>query len=200
MLSFIRCLYIRKWGYTGIHAEHHDISVENGFDSEHRPTWCPASHVRCNVQVSYMASSLLMTEKQVWLTINCLYKWADDSVFRFPAQKTVCVAFTTRRGTFAERWLLLYGNTVPVCDKHKFLGMIFDKKLSFVPHMNYIKKCSNLLNVLSHRFWEADKYTLLHYESIWLATGVFRALSVISLYAMSGHLRDREAFSMWRLL
>ena len=42
----------------------------------------------------------------------------------------------------------------------KFLGVLFDRKLSFIPHIKYLKaKCLNTLNllkVLSHTDWGAD--------------------------------------------
>ena len=51
-------------------------------------------------------------------------------------------------------------------EESKFLGVIFDRKLSFIPHIRYLKaKCSralNLLKVLSHTSWGADRFTLLH--------------------------------------
>jgi hypothetical protein len=53
----------------------------------------------------------------------------------------------------------------------KFLGVIFDSKLSFLPHIKYLKaNCQNSLNVLkiiSHSDWGADKTTLLRlYRSL----------------------------------
>ena len=53
----------------------------------------------------------------------------------------------------------------------KFLGLIFDKKLSFVPHLQYLrKKCMkalNLLRVVAHSRWGSDENTLLHlYRSL----------------------------------
>ena len=29
---------------------------------------------------------------------------------------------------------------IPVIDQYKFFGIIFDKKLSFIPHIQYFKK------------------------------------------------------------
>ena len=56
-------------------------------------------------------------------------------------------------------------------EESKFLGVIFDRKLSFIPHIRYFKaKCFralNLLKVLSHTSWGADRFTLLHlYRSL----------------------------------
>ena len=54
---------------------------------------------------------------------------------------------------------------IPVVDQYKFLGIIFDKKLSFIPHIQYLKeKCSKtlkLLRVIAHKDWGADPQTLL---------------------------------------
>ena len=49
--------------------------------------------------------------------------------------------------------------------------LIFDKKLSFIPHIKYLKakclKSLNMLKVLSHTTWGADRTTLLQlYQSL----------------------------------
>jgi len=51
------------------------------------------------------------------------------------------------------------------------LGIIFDKNLSFLPHLRYLKdqctKALNLLRVVTHTSWGADQQTLLHlYRSL----------------------------------
>ena len=51
------------------------------------------------------------------------------------------------------------------------MGIIFDRKLSFLPHLRYLKnKCAkalNLLRVVAHTSWGADQQTLLHlYRSL----------------------------------
>ena len=50
-----------------------------------------------------------------------------------------------------------------VVDQYKFLGVIFDRKLSFIPHINYfIAKCHKglqLLSVVAHTDWGADEST-----------------------------------------
>ena len=61
--------------------------------------------------------------------------------------------------------LHLYGSPIPVVEESKFLGILFDRKLSFIPHIKYLKakclKALNLLKVLSHTSWGADRTTLL---------------------------------------
>ena len=54
---------------------------------------------------------------------------------------------------------------IPVVDQYKFLGVIFDKKLTFIPHIKYLKnKCTRaqqLLRVVAHTEWGTDQQTLL---------------------------------------
>ena len=54
---------------------------------------------------------------------------------------------------------------IPLVKEVRFLGIIFDPKLSFIPHINMLKnKCKNILNLLkvvSHHDWGADRLTLL---------------------------------------
>ena len=54
----------------------------------------------------------------------------------------------------------IYGSPIPVVEESKFLGILFDRKLSFIPHIKYLKakclKALNLLKVLSHTSWGAD--------------------------------------------
>ena len=59
----------------------------------------------------------------------------------------------------------MYESLIPVVDDFKFLGLIFDRKLSFIPHIKYLKanclKAFNLLKYLSHTNWGADRTVLL---------------------------------------
>ena len=63
---------------------------------------------------------------------------------------------------FRRNWQRSGGLTT---HESKFLGILFDRKLSFIPHIKYLKarclKALNLLKVLSHTSWGADRTTLL---------------------------------------
>jgi hypothetical protein len=60
---------------------------------------------------------------------------------------------------------ILNGNPIPVVESTKFLGVLFDKKLNFLAHIQYLKyKCQkalNLLRVVSSMDWGADRRVLL---------------------------------------
>jgi len=66
--------------------------------------------------------------------------------------------------------LILDGSAIPVVEETKFLGIIFDRKLSFLPHIQHLKdKCTkalNLLRVVAHTTWGADQQTLILYRSL----------------------------------
>ena len=54
---------------------------------------------------------------------------------------------------------------IPVVDEYKFLGIIFNRKLTFILHIKYLKKQSTLAQqlvwVVTHTEWGADQQTLL---------------------------------------
>jgi ribonuclease HI len=56
-------------------------------------------------------------------------------------------------------------SSIPVVDNIKFLGLIFDKKLSWVPHINQLvvtcKKSLNIIKCLSNIFWGSDSKLLV---------------------------------------
>ena len=103
-------------------------------------------------------------ERTMQLCINKIYKWVVENGFKFSVSKTTCVHFHRQR-IHAEPSLHLDGQAIPVKGEAKFLGVIFDTKLSFKPHIfNLKKKCQkalNLLRVVGHSDWGADKITLL---------------------------------------
>jgi len=69
------------------------------------------------------------------------------------------------REFYSDPQLLLSGSPIPVVEEVKFLFIIFDEKLSFLPHLHYLKnKCTkalNLLRIVAHTSWGADQQTLL---------------------------------------
>ena len=49
--------------------------------------------------------------------------------------------------------LFLNGDPVPVVKEHKFFGLIFDNKLNFIPHIQYLKaKCKKNHLIYSRSF------------------------------------------------
>ena len=110
-------------------------------------------------------------ERHLQQCLNRIEDWATRNGFKFSKSKTQCVHFCQQRKIHNDPALYIYGSQIPVVAESKFLGVIFDRKLSFIPHIKYVKakclKALNLLKVLSHTSWGADRTTLLHlYRSL----------------------------------
>ena len=65
----------------------------------------------------------------------------------------------------------IYGSPIPVVSEAKFLGLLFDNKLSFIPHIKALKakclKALDILKVLSSSDWGGDRTVLLNlYRSL----------------------------------
>ena len=65
----------------------------------------------------------------------------------------------------------IYGSPIPVVNESKFLGLLFDYKLSFIPHIKDLKaKCLKTLDILkglSSSNWGGDLTVLLNlYRSL----------------------------------
>ena len=65
--------------------------------------------------------------------------------------------FCLLRSVHAEPELTLDGDPINVVEETKFLGLIFYTKLSFIPHIKYLKtlclKALDILRVLSNSDW-----------------------------------------------
>jgi hypothetical protein len=104
-------------------------------------------------------------ERQLQQVLNNLQKWADENGFKFSKTKTVCMHFCNLRRMHCDPTLQIDNTNIPVVLETKFLGLIFDNKLSFVPHLKHLRskclKALNLLRVVAHRDWGADFKTLI---------------------------------------
>ena len=104
-------------------------------------------------------------ERQLQLSINAIQKWVSENGFKFSSSKTECIHFHRKRGLQKAPDLKLDNVNIKVTDKVKFLGIYFDSKLTFLPHIKYLRtacfKKLNLIKVVSHTNWGADKKTLL---------------------------------------
>ena len=97
--------------------------------------------------------------------MNKIENWATSNGFKSYKSKTQCVHFCQLCKQYDDPILHLYGSPIPVVEESKFLSILFDRKLSFITHIKYLKakclKALNLLKVFSHTSWVADRTTLL---------------------------------------
>ena len=73
----------------------------------------------------------------------------------------LCVHFHKKRGTLPDPDLYLYRKKIRVVKETKFLGVTFDQKLSFIPHLKTLKtkcmKALDIIKVVANQEWGADK-------------------------------------------
>ena len=124
--------------------------------------------------ICYRSKSMATIERQLQQNLNKIENWATSNGFKFSKSKTQCVHFCQLGKQHDDPVLHLYGSPIPVVKESKFLGILFDRKLSFIPHIKYLTakclKTLNLLKVLSHTSWGADRTTLLKlYRSLVLS-------------------------------
>ena len=81
-------------------------------------------------------------ERQLYLCLNKVEKWADENGFKFSKTKTVCMHFCNKTKLHPDPGLTIYNSQVRVVPQTKFLGVIFDSKLNFNAHVDVIRqKC-----------------------------------------------------------
>jgi len=134
---------------------------------------CPGVHYSLYVDdflICYRSRHIHIIERHLQRCRNKLQECADTNGFKFSTTKTVCLHFCRLRKLHPDPQLFVNGNPIPVVEEVKFLGVIFDKKNSFL-HLRYLRnrctKALNLLRVVAHTSWGADQQTLLHlYRSL----------------------------------
>ena len=135
---------------------------------------CPG--VDCSLYVDdfvicFRSRNMNIIERQLQQCLNKLQTWSEENGFKFSKSKTKCMHLCNLRGVQPDPELYLDKTKIVVVSEFKFLGVIFDKKLSFLPHITALKKkCKkalNLLKVVAHSEWGADRKVLLRlYRSL----------------------------------
>ena len=110
-------------------------------------------------------------ERQLQLCLKKIEKWAFENGFKFSTSKTVGMHFCNKRKMHPDPELSLYGNPIKIVKENKFLGLLFDSKLTFLPHIKMLKarclKALDILKVVSSTKWGADRSILLNlYRSL----------------------------------
>ena len=115
--------------------------------------------------ICYRSKHMHTIERQLQLVLNNLSRWSSENGFKFSRTKTKCMHFCQSRKLHLDPELTLDGIQIEVVPEFKFLGLLFDSKLSFIPHINYLSnkchKALNLLRVVSSMDWGADRKVLL---------------------------------------
>ena len=131
---------------------------------------CLKTGVDCSLyvddfQICYRSSNMSIIERQLQLSLNKLQQWATDNGFRFSKTKTLYMHICQKRGHHLDPQHFLDKSPIPVVKVTRFLGVLFDRKLSFIPHLKYVKKKSlkalNIFKVIGNTEWGAGRNKFL---------------------------------------
>ena len=96
---------------------------------------------------------------------NKFQEWSDKWGFKISKQKTTAIIFSNKHEPEQEINLKIKNEIIKFESTVKFLGAVFDKKLTWRAHIQYvINRCNkrmNLLRAVSGTDWGADKRTLI---------------------------------------
>ena len=110
------------------------------------------------------ASDLHRAERQLQLCVNKVQEWVCRNGFKFSENKTVTIHFWKGRSV-PDPTIYINRTKIKAVDETRFLGLIFDKRLTFHSHIRDLKtrclKSLNVLKVVSHTDWGADSKVLL---------------------------------------
>jgi len=85
-------------------------------------------------------------QKVVQRNLDKIHAWCSMWGYKISSEKTVALPFTNRRG---EVTLTVNGTQIKCVKETKFLGMIFDKQLTWSAHIDYvITKCKKRINLM----------------------------------------------------
>ncbi|HMG39082.1 MAG TPA: reverse transcriptase domain-containing protein [Nitrososphaeraceae archaeon] len=108
--------------------------------------------------------NIKILENKIQLSINLIQNWCNKNGFKISINKTTGVLFS-KRNNLSRITIKIDQDQIKMDSKVKFLGVIFDSKLSWKPHIDYIiekcKKRLNLMRAISGYGWGACKKTLL---------------------------------------
>ncbi|GBM34961.1 hypothetical protein AVEN_240335-1 [Araneus ventricosus] len=106
-----------------------------------------------------------LVERQLQNAVNKLVAWCDKNGHSISPEKRRCVHFCRKRKLHLDPAIHIQNIAIPIVNDIRFLGVIFDRKLTFIPHILHLrKKCErslNILKVLPKTSWGADRTSLL---------------------------------------
>ena len=112
----------------------------------------------------YSGKNLKEVQQHIQTALKEIECWCNQWGFKVSVLKTSFVLFSRKRKKHNIN-LIFNGAELKRVDSVKFLGMIFDSKLSWKEHVDYIimrcRKRLNLLKAIAGSKWGADKRTMI---------------------------------------
>ncbi|KAG8177457.1 hypothetical protein JTE90_008641 [Oedothorax gibbosus] len=90
--------------------------------------------------ISCASTNMSTVERQLQIAIRQITDWTNNNCFVISNQKTICMHFCRKRGLHPDPEIILNGVALPVRSEATFLGVIFDSKLTFLPHVQHLRQ------------------------------------------------------------
>lgn len=101
--------------------------------------------------ISLQSSCPSRAHRLLQSSLNSISTWASNHGFRFSPEKTHLVIFRKRNPISSLPPLILQNFKIQMETSTKFLGLLFDQKLTWTPHIKYLKaKALRSINVLKY--------------------------------------------------
>ncbi len=99
--------------------------------------------------ICYRARNMNHIERQLQICLDKLHKWTTENGLKFSKEKTKCIHFCNQRKLHLDPVLKIDHTEIPIVEHYKYLGIIFDCKLSFIPYIKYLRtKCNKTIQLL----------------------------------------------------
>ena len=89
--------------------------------------------------ITFRSKYMRTAEHQLQQCINKITHWANTNGFKISKSKTRCVHFCQLRKMHNDPLIKIEDTKIPIVNKYKFPGVIFDRKLSFISHIKFLK-------------------------------------------------------------
>ena len=103
--------------------------------------------------------------KQIQAYLNWIEKWLTQWRLMMAPLKCSYIVFSSERNNETAINLKLFNEPIKICSETSFLGIRFDKHLSFKNQFNYIKeecgKRMNILKIIANKSWGLSSKTLI---------------------------------------
>lgn len=96
--------------------------------------------------------------------ISALQAWTSVSGFSFSVDKSLLIFFTNKRN-IGNLTITMNNIHIPIKKSIKILGILFDSRNTWIPHLKSIRKDSlirmNTIKYLAHKSWGSQSTSLL---------------------------------------
>ena len=102
-----------------------------------------------DLQIGYRHSNITVIKNVLQSALGKLSSWTSTNGFKFSSLKTKIVHFTKSNSLVQSPALRIGNEPLSYSPSAKFLGVEFDSKLTFRPHLAKLKvECQKLLGIM----------------------------------------------------